>query len=330
MVLPGLGAAKIFLATPMPEDLVEGHTVFTTIEPIARNTTAIRFAAAVAVLVREFRTDRSLLRAPGVLWFNDQYLTDPSNGNKKADVRIRYPCGSVLAVNAGDPAPSSLELNMSNYRESYFITDPAGAQWYVDKWIVNGTKAWSVAINGNQARANATTDDADCGKRSSAGFDYNAVLYFWLEDLNVTGKKDHRVPSADVNGCQNGVYNYKDDVNEWPCPADDDDAEGNSHPYNPGRDYSPLGGQNSTRAGGHGGSADCDPLPGYDANCHATSRIDIYYRGIQPPSPRNVTFYDTQGSNAPYYCEEDLVCNRQEWNDRVFHNGGSTGLPVGP
>jgi hypothetical protein len=112
MAVPALGAATPIVVDPVPEQLVEGHTVFTVIEIVQDVRTDVnetRFAAAVAVLVREFeRRDAQVnQRFPGVLWFNDQYLVNPESQDQAAAAnRFRYPCGgAVLAVNAGDPDP---------------------------------------------------------------------------------------------------------------------------------------------------------------------------------------------------------------------------------
>lgn len=106
MAVPALGAATPIVVPAVPEQLVEGHTVFTVIE-IAKvsNTTESRFAAAVAVLVREYQAANKGTRFPGVLWFNDQYLVSPEQGVSAGNA-IRYPCGgAVMAVNRGDPDP---------------------------------------------------------------------------------------------------------------------------------------------------------------------------------------------------------------------------------
>lgn len=106
MAVPALGAATPIVVPPVPEQLVEGHTVFTVIEIVAKTqTNETRFAAAVAVLVREYQQAARAQRFPGVLWFNDQYLVNPSAANNNFDA-FRYPCGgAVMAVNAGDPDP---------------------------------------------------------------------------------------------------------------------------------------------------------------------------------------------------------------------------------
>lgn len=106
MAVPALGAATPIVVPPVPEQLVEGHTVFTVIEIVAATqTNEVRFAAAVAVLVREYQARNVAQRFPGVLWFNDQYLTNPYQ-DENDFARFRYPCGgAVMAVNAGDPDP---------------------------------------------------------------------------------------------------------------------------------------------------------------------------------------------------------------------------------
>ena len=112
--VPALGAAAPYLpvvvSDPVQEQLVEGHTVFTVIE-VNRTTEvdgATRFAAAVAILVREQAQEQRAIRFPGVLWFNDQYLVTPQSQNA-ANAEYRYPCGgAVMAVNRGDPDPRML------------------------------------------------------------------------------------------------------------------------------------------------------------------------------------------------------------------------------
>lgn len=119
LAVPTLGAAAPIVAPPQPEQLVEGHTVFTVIE-VFNNTTTIRaeFAAAVAVLVREYDASQRVNRFPGVLWFNDQYLVNPED-NANAVRNFRYPCGgAVLAVNAGDPDPRVILANVGSSGET--------------------------------------------------------------------------------------------------------------------------------------------------------------------------------------------------------------------
>ena len=157
LCVPALGAAAPYLPVVVPdparEQLVEGHTVFTVIE--VNRTTEVdgdtRFAAAVAVLVRERVSEPLALRFPGVLWFNDQYLVAPSTA--PADVRIRYPCGgAVMAVNRGDPDPRMAFVNV------HAQAGPAEA---------GGPSAYPAAVDayadadGGQANVSTTTGYAD-------------------------------------------------------------------------------------------------------------------------------------------------------------------------
>src|SRR5438552_4482728 len=171
MVVPAFGAATPIVAPPVPEQLVEGHTVFTVIEQVQSTTiNHVEYAAAVAVLVREATAVAQSDRFPGVLWFNDQYLVDPIK-SYNAQTDIRYPCtGAVLAVNSGsaDPrlAPWPAGGMQAGYIESYLITDPNDRVWDVDKWtFTDGGGAteliWSVAIMNNQA-GYGTPDDGIC------------------------------------------------------------------------------------------------------------------------------------------------------------------------
>lgn len=172
LLLAGVGAAGPLLVPPRPEQLVEGHTVFTTIEVARNSTSAVEFAAAVAVLVREYEIERSLSRHPGVLWFNDQYLTPPSKSMAVVD-RYRHPCtGAVLAANWGDPVPRDANntpyTGNATYVESYLVTDVHNHAWIVDRWDMWVQRIewverplWSVAILGNVA-AQQVPDDGEC------------------------------------------------------------------------------------------------------------------------------------------------------------------------
>lgn len=370
LVLAGAGAAGPLVLPPQPEQLLEGHTVFTVLEAVRpTNTTTVEehFAAAVAVLVREYNrgleTTRST-RFPGVLWFNDQYLVEPASSRSVQRDRdtFRYPCsGAVLAVNAGDPVPRDADgvahVGASTYIESYLITDVHDHAWNVDRWQTPaGRPLWSVAILGLHAGYVAIDDekcnggtfgDSPCGGRfygcalsgPPASYDgavstyvtdpgdhgyrypcggsgekacnpleYNAVLYFRLKDLVVQGvAKNHTEGatsdwSSDVAGCQESA---EPALEEWPCPASDDDREGNSHPYNPDL---PWPAQTHAGRGNHGGSADCGGADGArDAECHATRRIDVYFGYGQHPAERNYWLVDVVGRSAPYHCHEDIA-----------------------
>lgn len=124
MLIPALGVATAIVLPPVPEQLIEGHTVFTVIEMRSRTqTNETRFAAAVAVLVREYEEVKRTQRFPGVLWFNDQYLVDPLQRTVDFEA-FRYPCGgAVLAVNAGDPDPRMVIARI-NSTERFAVDAP--------------------------------------------------------------------------------------------------------------------------------------------------------------------------------------------------------------
>lgn len=248
----------------------------------------------------------------------------------------RYPCtGAVLAVNQGDPDPRLYQLGdyLANYVETYHIEDPNDNGWDVHKWNMSGDLVWTVAIRNNTA-ASDLPDDGHCNrnpfKDSAAhknnptdygypgysypcgGVDglpcakavqYNAVLFFLLDDLHEPGyQKDHTPGSFnythDVSGCDNNWNNQFTD--NWPCPQDDDNREGNSHPYNPRANDT-----GNEERGTHGFSADCDGDGIYDRNCHATRMVDIYY-GIAPqPLIVNYVILDDVGREARFHCHED-------------------------
>lgn len=373
-----MGSAGVALGplTAPSEELVEGHTVFTVVEPALNTTSERHFAAAVAVLVRQNVLTRFDYRFPGVLWFNDQYLTDPDpymmNGTcttaycEQRGNTTRYPClGAIVAVNRGDAAPAWLAkppLNASDfagtYVESYLFTDPNGYSWTEDKWDLGGRPVWTVGLDSSknpysdQARQheddgnfncaplkdgavhNATGDNGYgyvCGGNGGpkcAQLSYNAVLYFLLDDLDQPGApKNHTAGSTDrandVSGCDDKPDSHFKD--NWPCPAGNDDREGNSHAYyphcvDPPVTYSetvPFPPPNGTTLTNecrspfldpgrvnHGGSDDCTGDGIADARCHATRYIDVYY-GVAPvPASRNYVLYDVEGANAPYNCEQ--------------------------
>lgn len=374
-MIAGVGSAAVFLPAPAPEQLVEGHTVFSIIEKFPCTcTNGSRFAAAVAILVRDVEVSESHYRFPGVLWFNDQYLVDGSKTDQSPLTTVRYPCsGSVLAVRAGDPDPrvySDADF-YAGYVESYYISDPNNHVWNVDKWNVNGSLVWSVALNGNDPLSDSS-DDGECsgpppyqdggglcqtrlfnntcvpgmgpdspgGPYTSVGdngyfypcgdpsatcnlIQYNALLYFQWEDLNVdTMVKDHTPGSPDrrndVSGCQNGTY-QDPSVADWPCPVGDDDREGNSHAYGPdnGSAVFLAGWPFGTDVGrdNHGGSADCNNDTTPDQLCHATAMIDIYFDNAPVPLSRQYAVYDAEGNSAPFYCEGTAPCDQ---NDSVL------------
>ena len=153
-----------------------------------------------------------------------------------------------------------------------------------------------------------------------SGIDYNAVLYFFLDDLTKPGTvKDHRVTTGadrnDRDGCQVGY-------SAWPCPDNDDNKEGNSHPYNPRRPW-PL--QVSEGRGNHGGSTGCggDEIGGGQQYFHATCNIDVYFGYVAAtmplPTERVYRVWDVEGRTAPYHCDPRITspqlsgpCNEEE------------------
>lgn len=138
--IPAPSAADPINEPSRLESLVEGHTVFTTIEAYPRvdgqTTLAPHPAAAVAEDEPITAQQMRIKRFPGVLWFNDQYVTNPTQSARtglgpgtlasssygaslavlvRADDgrRVREPCGgAVLVVNAGDPDPRQLLVGL--------------------------------------------------------------------------------------------------------------------------------------------------------------------------------------------------------------------------
>jgi hypothetical protein len=154
---------------------------------------------------------------------------------------------------------------------------------------------------------------------------YNALLYFFLDDLTIAGAdKNHRDQPApgsadyqrDGSGCQAGT--------EWACPNDpitgleNDNSEGNSHPYNPfeGLPVCP----HCTGSGNHGGSGAAIGVDPSTQFLHATRNIDLYFWIGELPAVRNLRVVDTEGSLAPFHCHDgqaldayhpdsDLICD---------------------
>jgi hypothetical protein len=139
---------------------------------------------------------------------------------------------------------------------------------------------------------------------------YNALLYFKSGHLGaMDSSRTHGVATSDTNGCQAGT--------EWACPAGDDNAEGNSHPFRPDSDggrgkVEPCPSNGSTgftpNAGGnHGGSATPTNPSNVAANecdfTHALWNIDVYFsangRPIEP-GVRSFDVIDTEGSDAAF------------------------------
>jgi hypothetical protein len=105
----------------------------------------------------------------------------------------------------------------------------------------------------------------------------------------------------------------------WPCPGGNDAAEGNSHPYNPERQWP---NQVSEGRNNHGGSSGCgagDIGAGAQYE-HATCNIDIYFGFAQAvrPAVGNYRVWDTEGKTAPYHCHEDMdTCNEEDFNSNL-------------
>lgn len=171
---------------------------------------------------------------------------------------------------------------------------------------------------------------------NSCDLKYNAVLFFYLGDLTVGAgdllhcssqvdytprpaacppvAPDGTATGADVSGCQAGTNPIFAD--QWPCPGNDDNKEGNSHPYNPfnGLPVCPncVGRDNH---GGSGGTTPGDPTyAGADqvnsaatGHSHATRMVDLWYGNNPAPNPRAYRVVDTEGSLAPFYCEDGFT-----------------------
>lgn len=366
LLLAGVSASEPILVGAVPDQLVEGHAVFTTIEIVnASVTSSEHFAAAVAVLVRELIEERRSLRFPGVLWFNDQYLTGPQD-ERIDDHDVRYPCsGAVLAMNDGstdvfptDANGTYYHGNNSTYVESYSIRDVHDNAWIVDKWrLPSGRLLWSVPIMNDQLDYSERDDgacegsvysDTPCGGVPSVGVGclqvgpptsglplpstharspgdndwgypcgnatapcvpilYNALLYLRLEDLDVPSlEKNHTEESADwwddASGCDARTADY-------PCPDDDDDREGNSHPFNPER---PWPAQRYDGRENHGGSDDCVGNGTLQQECHGTRLIRIVFGYAAAPLARDYWLIDVPGSDAPYHCHEGNLCGAED------------------
>lgn len=245
LVVPALGAAATIAVPPVPEQLVEGHTVFTVIQVAANvSTTQEEFAAAVAVLVREVNQRVDASRFPGVLWFNDQYLTNPTSAVAR-NIVVRYPCtGAVLAVDASygvDPRTevaglSALSTTLGgDYVESYHITDPNDHAWDVDKYAGSDGFIWMVPILNNGATYGVPDDGTsncdpyeDMGDCSLYGLNGNvpgvdqAVYDADAFGLFAPGESDTTAtdPSTAGGWCK---YRYKDPSTTgygYPCGQD--------------------------------------------------------------------------------------------------------------
>lgn len=185
LAVPVLGAAApVVVPTATPEQLVEGHTVFTVIE-VSRNAQingTTRFAAAVAVLVREYTSENRNVRFPGVLWFNDQYLVNPESGEDGV-VDYRYPCGgAVMAVNRGDPDP---RVNLAGVGVT---TAPGQTTWTTTGSAPHDNVNASVDASGATPTASASSD----ALVNSMGLPIvTPATYTYKETYTITDPNDH-------------------------------------------------------------------------------------------------------------------------------------------
>lgn len=181
----GFALAQPIDEPPRPESLVEGHTVFATLDALQYG--ADTAAAPVRVSVGAPETDAEVARTtverfPGILWFNDQYLVSPELSIETGGLGIGYtvearygaalavlvraddgrgvrsPCGgAILVVNAGDPDPRASaatpaeDLLAYTYLGSSLVTDPNDHTWVVDKYERDGLLVWAVNMNGAPA-----------------------------------------------------------------------------------------------------------------------------------------------------------------------------------
>ncbi len=194
--VPAYAAASQFVFPGLVEEVVEGHTVFASIEK-ARFTNVTIEAAAVGVLVREQSVATELVK--GVLWFNDQFLTSPSHNGKE---NTRYPCGgAVLAVNAGDPDPRTMLV-------SYDGTDQL-------------TEAFNSPTDPYDALAqeDGEYEDPDPGVYAQSG-DYTLLgLYHDREYDSGVAIDDAGAPGAATPGA------FQPRTNAWLDYHEDDDAD---------------------------------------------------------------------------------------------------------
>lgn len=343
LLLAGLASAMI-VVPPTPEQLVEGHTVFMTLEVGSRSTTAKDFAAAVAVLVKEYEEKRTAQRFPGVLWFNDQYVVEPEHGSRVTQ-RDRTPCtGAVIAVNRGGLVDRGDDgrwtLLDATYNESYYITDVNDHSWIVDQWFArDGLPAWSVAILNNQATYNVSDD----GKRNCATFSDRLCIPADVpyDEPICTGGGDsfrHKSPGDNGRSYPNVQYNallymrlvhlfnastpkdHREGSGDWwndtagchadarrrfPCPALPNGTRDDDREGN-SHPFHPDRPWPLVRYAGEGNhGGSVDCADGSEQGCHATREIDLYYGRMPMPLQRRFAVYDLEGSQAPFHCHDD-------------------------
>lgn len=320
--------AEPVVVPPVSEFAVEGHTVYAVIESTFRegSNAAVPPPYAKGPLARSLGLPplpqpSGAPTANAVRWMNDQDLV-PSGGARGAAVAVlvrenaivpgfagsRSPCtGAVIAVDAGsmDPRQFAEGWLPLSYQESYFVRDPNQNEWVIDMWMGeswDGTlPIFTVALLGASASSPVPDDGAsDCapfvdrarahepeGRAYPDGrggsLEYNALLYLPIDRLTVAGpSKDHRAGSwdldVDVAACSLASA----------CPGNDDDREGNSHPYAP---YQPLfpSRPEARRA------PEENVCPGPLDGCHDTRMLDLYYGPWPEPAMRVFTLVDAEG-----------------------------------
>lgn len=261
----------------------------------------------------------------------------------------RTPCGGALiVVNAGerDPRPPIPPIGRDPvaYLESYLITDPNGNVWVTDAYADEGAPPvptmWVVNLGGGLSfvpdaglSCETKVDSPSAGHRdpglNGACFHadphgsgcpvanprtYNALLYLGTGGLFV----DHTPQPHDdpfnptqTTACEAGTA--------WVCLYDDDNQEGNSHPFGPANaftmgvcppEWQTPGGSQAN----HGGSTTAAPqtaFPGSPSasaigtcdNIHRTYVVDIYHSAYSrpaEPAQRRFAMIDTEGSDAAF------------------------------
>jgi len=181
VVLPGIALAAP-IAKVSNQTIVEGHTVYAAVEKVQN----IEFAAIAGIA-------RERLVVKGVFWFNDQELFGDI-------VLVDNANGHVLAVEAGDPDPTTGAPLSATYIESYMFTDPNDRGWIVDRYFyVSGGINRSVFVVDTGI---ITVDTAPCNPASPGGTGcptnkpYNFVVLVRMDALRTTTAAGKAHPSA--------------------------------------------------------------------------------------------------------------------------------------
>ena len=359
LAVPALGAAApVVVSTATGEQLVEGHTVFTVIETSSEydvNGTT-RFAAAVAVLVREYTAESRNVRFPGVLWFNDQYLVNPESG-AASEADYRYPCGgAVMAVNRGDPdprvnlasltvtgvgsTPGTGETPYSNVNATVDTTDPAQSNADSDAFLsgMNLPQTSSTSPGASHVESYVITDPNDhlwvidkyrAYYRASAS-EPNALLFsnfVWV--VNVLGSPVF-IPDDGTLDCSpfyDGTLESIHDQAGVPTMQEFACTQSGNQPYViSGRD-NPCKGYAEPSANGYcyGGQAAAD----YGGDCtQAPARLynAVLYFKLEDLSQEGAVRTHTTGSTDTNGCSQGTVewaCpggdDNAEGNSHPFH-----------